>query len=324
MKAAMVERYGPPEVVKIRDVPRPEPRDNEVLIRVRATTVNSGDARLRALRVPPGLSLPVRLGMGITRPRQPILGFEMAGDIEAVGQAVTRFRPGDRVVGSAGFKLGCHAEYLCLPEDGALALIPEKLSHEEAVALPFGGVTSLVFFACGHLTRGETILINGAAGAVGTVAIQIARHLGAEVTAVASAANADLVRSLGAGRVIDYATTDFTVSGETWDVVMDNHGNAPYARAKRALKPGGRFLMVIPASLAALIQGKINKRIIDGEEGIGPKPFSAEIFQRLMQLADSGVLKPVIDSTYPFARIAEAHARVDTGHKRGSVVVTLD
>jgi NADPH:quinone reductase-like Zn-dependent oxidoreductase len=324
MKAAFIERYGPPEVVRIREVAKPEPKDGEVLVRVRATTVNSGDVRLRALRVPPGMDVMVRLAMGIFRPRQPVGGFEMAGAVEAVGKRVTRFKAGDRIVGSAGFKLGCHAEYVCIKEDGALAHIPGTLTDEQAVALPFGGITTLTFFACGHVTGGQSILINGAAGAVGTVAVQIARHLGLDVTAVCSAANADFVRGLGADRVIDYATTDFTATGERWDVIMDNHGNAPFARVKHALKPGGRFLMVIPANLGALIHGKLNKAIVDGEEGIGPKPFSPENFQRLMDLADAGVLKPVIDSTYPFARIADAHARVDTGHKRGSVVVTLE
>jgi len=323
MKAAVIERYGPPEVVRIVEIPKPVPADNEVLVRVRATTVNSGDARVRAMRVPRGVGLLARLQLGVSRPKQPVPGFEAAGTIEAVGKDVTRFKPGERVVASRGFGFGCHAEYITVAEDGALAAIPEGTSDAEAVALLFGGITSLVFFRLGDVKPGETVLINGASGAVGVLAVQIARHLGATVTGVCSAANAELVRSLGADRVIDYAKTDFATSGETWDVIMENVGNAPFSRVEGALKPGGRYLMVI-GDLFQMIGGMFNKRVIAPAGGSDEDAVNAENFAELMRLAAAGTIRPVIDSTYPFGEIVEAHRRVDTGHKAGSVVVLLD
>src|SRR5512132_2356834 len=265
MKAAVCERYGPPEVVQIREVPTPVPADGEVLVKAFATTVNSGDARVRALRVPRGLRLPMRLRLGLTKPKNSILGFEMAGQVEAVGKAVTRFQPGDRVVASRGFDFGCHAEHVTVAEQGAMARIPESLSYQDAVALCFGGTTSLHFFQLGKLAPGETVLINGASGAVGTMAVQLAKHLGTEVTAVCSGANADLVRGLGADHVIDYTTDDFTRNGQRYDVIMDNQGNAPYARVKGSLKPGGRFLMIV-GDLWQMLAASRQKAVISGSE----------------------------------------------------------
>lgn len=245
MKAAICERYGPPEVVRISDVPLPVPADGEVLVRAAASTVSSGDARMRALRVPRGLRTAMRLKLGVTKPKQPIFGFEVAGRVETVGKEVRRFQPGDRVVASRGFDFGCHAEHVTVAEDGAIALIPAQLTDEEAAALCFGGTTALNFFGLGKLASGETVLINGASGAVGVMAVQIAKDLGATVVAVCSGANAELVTGLGADRVIDYTKEDLTRAGQRYDVIMDNHGNAPYSRVKGLLKPGGRFLMVI-------------------------------------------------------------------------------
>jgi NADPH:quinone reductase-like Zn-dependent oxidoreductase len=317
MKAAVCERYGPPEVVQIKEVPTPAPADREVLVKAFATTVNSGDARLRALRVPRGMSLPVRLNVGVTKPRRPVFGFEVAGRVEAVGEAVTSFQPGDRVVASRGFDLGCHAELVTVDEQGAIAKIPEDLSYQDAVSLCFGGATALNFFQLGKLASGETVLINGASGAVGAMAVQLAKHTGAEVTAVCSAANADLVRGLGADHVIDYRAEDFTRNGRRYDVIMDNHGNAPYARVKGSLEPGGRFLMVI-GDLWQMLAATRQKAVVSGTPSI-----SADDYRTLMSLADRGELKPVIDSVLPFAQIVEAHRRVDSGHKVGSVVVTF-
>ena len=320
MKAAVCERYGPPEVVQIREVPTPVPADGEVLVKVFATTVNSGDTRVRALRVPRGMSLPVRLKLGFTKPKQSIFGFEMAGQVEAVGRAVTRFQPGDRVVASRGFDFGCHAEHVTVAEQGAIATIPENLSYQDAVALCFGGTTALNFFRLGKLAPGETVLINGASGAVGTMAVQLAKHLGAEVTAVCSGANGELVRRLGADHVIDYKTEDFTRNGQRYDVIMDNHGNAPYSRVKGSLRPGGRFLMIV-GDLWQMLAASRHKAVISGSEN--DSSISADSYQTLMSLAEQGVLKPVIDSVLPFEQIVEAHHRVDGGHKVGSVVLTL-
>ena len=320
MKAAVCERYGPPEVVQIREVPTPVPADGEVLVEAFATTVNSGDARVRALRVPRGLRLPMRLKLGATKPKQPIFGFEVAGRVEAVGEAVTRFQPGDRVVASRGFDFGCHAEYITVAEEGAIAKIPEDLSYEDAVAVCFGGATALNFFRVGNLAAGETVLINGASGAVGTMSVQIAKDIGAEVTAVCSGANADVVKGLGADHVVDYTTEDFTRNGQRYDVVMDNHGNAPYARIKGSLKPGGRFLMII-GDLWQMVAATWQKATISG--GDNKTAISADSYRDLMSLAERGALKPVIDSVLPFADIAEAHRRVDSDHKVGSVVLTF-
>jgi NADPH:quinone reductase-like Zn-dependent oxidoreductase len=318
MKAAVCERYGPPEVVQIREVPTPVPADDEVLVEVHAATVNSGDARLRALRVPRGLKLPVRLKMGLTKPKQPILGFEVAGDVEAVGSAVTGFQPGDRVVASRDFDLGCHAEHVAVAERGTIAKIPADLSYQDAVALCFGGSTALHFFDRGEVAAGEAVLINGASGAVGVMAVQLAKHRGAEVTAVCSGANAELVRGLGADHVVDYAAEDFTRNGQRYDVIMDNHGNAPYRRVKGSLKPGGRFLMVI-ANVGQMIAGSWQKATVGGTA-----KFSSENAQTLMALAESGAMKPVIGAVLPFSEIVEAHRLVDSGHKVGSLVLSFE
>lgn len=320
MKAAVCERYGPPEVVQIREVPKPEPADGEVLIRSAATTVNSGDARVRALRVPRGLKLPMRLKLGATKPKSPILGFEVAGEVEAVGSGVTRFQPGDRVVASHGFDFGCHAEYVAVAEDAAIAEIPEGIAYEDAVSLCFGGITALNFFRLGKLAKGETLLVNGASGAVGTMAVQIAKHVGAEVTAVCSGANGELVKSLGADHVVDYTAEDFTSNGQRYDVIMDNHGNAPYGRVKGSLEPGGRFLMVI-GGLGQMVAATWQKAVINASEN--DAAINADSYRTLMSLAESGDLKPVIDTVLPFDQIVDAHRRVDGGHKVGSVVLTF-
>ena len=293
------------------------PAAGEVLVKAFATTDNSGDARMRALRVPRRMSLPVRLKLGFTKPKQPVFGFEMAGQVEAVGPAVTGFQPGDRVVASRGFDFGCHAEYVTVTEQGAIGRIPEKLSYQDAVALCFGGATALNFLRLGKLASGETVLINGASGAVGTMAVQLAKHTGAEVTAVCSAANADLVRGLGADHVIDYRAEDFTRNGRRYDVIMDNHGNAPYARVTGSLEPGGRFLMVI-GDLWQMLAATRQRAVVGGTPST-----SADDYRTLMSLAERGELKPVIDSVLPFAQIVEAHRRVDSGHKVGSVVLTF-
>lgn len=317
MRAAVIERYGPPEVVRITDVPTPAPTDGEVVIRAFATTVNSGDARVRALRVPRGVGPLMRLRLGVTGPRQSIMGFETAGRVEAVQGAVTAFRPGDRVVASRGFRFGCHAECVTVAEDGVIARIPDTLDYTGAISLCFGGSTALQFFRLGRLAAGETVLVNGASGAVGTMAVQIAKHLGAEVTAVCSGRNAELVRGLGADHVIDYTAEDFARNGLRYDVIMDNHGNAPYSRVRDSLQPAGRLLMVI-GDLWQMVAATWQKRVIGGSPAV-----TADDYRTLMSLAEGGALAPVIDTVLPFDRIVDAHRRVDGGHKVGSVVLTF-
>jgi NADPH:quinone reductase-like Zn-dependent oxidoreductase len=320
MKAAVYEHYGPPEVVVIKDVPMPVVAEGDVLVRVMTTAVNIGDARLRALRVPRGLSIPTRLAMGILRPRNPVLGLEVAGIVEQVGAAVRSFKPADRVVASRGFKFGGHAEFMAVPETGSIAGIPAGVSDADAVALLFGGVTALIFFDKGKLQAGEHILVNGASGAVGVMAVQIAKQRGAEVTGVCSAANADLVRSLGADHVIDYAARDFTQDAARYDLIMDNVGNAPYARIRHLLKPGGRFLMVI-GDLPQMLAAARRKNVVSA--AVDDAAFSAPYYRRLMDMAAAGKLRPVIDRSFPLEEIVEAHRLVDTGHKKGSVVITV-
>ena len=318
MQAAVCERYGPPEVVRIREVPTPVPASGDVLIKAGAATVNSGDARVRAIRVPRGLGLAVRLRFGLTKPRQPVFGFDVAGQIEAVGAGVTRFRPGDRVVASRDLDLGCHAEYVTVAEHGAIASIPDALSDADAVALCFGGSTALHFFERGKLTAGEAVLINGASGAVGTMAVQLAKHRGAEVTAVCSGANVELVASLGADHVVDHSTEDFTRNWQRYDVIMDNHGNAAYSRVKGSLQPGGRVLMVYGETWP-MIASSWQKAVVGGTATI-----SADHLETLLALADRGAIRPVIDAVVAFAQIVDAHRRVDSGHKVGSVVLAFD
>ena len=320
MKAAVCERYGPPEVVIVKDVQMPEVGAGDVLIRVNTASVTIADARVRAMRVPRGLSIPSRLAMGILRPRHPIFGLEVAGVVERVGAAVKSFKPGDRVVASRAFKFGGHAEFTAVPETGAIAAIPPGVSDADAVSLLFGGVTTLTFFDRAKLQSGEHILINGASGAVGVIAVQIAKQRGAQVTGVCSAASAELVRSLGADHVIDYASRDFTRDPARYDIIMDNVGNAPYARVQHLLKPGGRFLMVIgdlPQMLAAVRRRDIVSSAQSNDA------FSARYYRMLMDMAAAGQIRAVIDRTFPLEKIVEAHRLVDTGHKRGGVVLAI-
>ena len=323
MKAFVYTKYGPPDVLHLKEVAKPTPKDNEVLIKTHATTVTSGDWRVRSLDVPVGFGLISRLFFGVSRPRQPILGTELAGKIESVGKDVSKFKVGDQVFAFSGAGMGCHAEYKCMPEDGAVVLKPANLTYEEAAAISFGGTTALDFFRRGKLQSGERVLINGASGGVGTAAVQLAKHFCADVTGVCSTANVELVRSLGATHVIDYTKEDFTQNGETYDVVVDTVGTAPFSRSKDSLKEGGRLLMVL-GGLPDMLQipwvlMTSSKRII-----AGPATGRAEDLRFLAELAQAGEFRPVIDRRYPFEQIAEAHRYVDTGRKKGNVVITLE
>ncbi len=322
MKAVVYTQYGAPDVLQIIEVAKPIPKDREVLIKIHATTVTSGDWRVRSLSVPVGFGLMSRLVFGISKPRQPILGTELAGEVESIGKDVSKFKVGDRVFAFSGLGMGCHAEYKCLPEDGMVVLKPDNLSYAEAAALCFGGTTALDFFRRGNLQSGEKVLINGASGCVGTAMVQLAKHFGADVTGVCSGANLELVKSLGADRAIDYTTADFTANGQTYDIIADPVGTAPFSRVKNSLRSGGRLLQILaglPDVLSApLISMTGSKKVI-----AGPAAERVEDVRLLAKLAESGAFKPFIDRSYPFDRIAEAHSYVDTGHKKGNVVVTL-
>jgi NADPH:quinone reductase-like Zn-dependent oxidoreductase len=322
MRAIVYEKYGPPEVLQLKEVEKPTPKDNEVLIKTYAVTVTSGDWRVRSLNVPTGFGLIIRLVFGVFKPKQPILGSELAGVIESIGKDVNKFQVGDQVFAFSDAAMGCYAEYKCMPEDGAIAFKPANLSYEEAAALSFGGTTALDFLRRGKLQSGERILVNGASGGVGTAAVQLARHFGAEVTGVCSTANIELVKSLGASHVIDYTQEDFTQNGETYDVIIDTTGTAPFSRSQVSLKEEGRLLMVLaglPDMLKILwVLMTSSKKVI-----AGPVATGAEDLRFLAELAAAGEFKPVIDRRYPFEQMVEAHRYVDTGRKKGNVIVTL-
>lgn len=305
MKAMVYENYGAPEVLHLKEVAKPTPKKNEVLVKVYATTVTIGDTIMRSfnLPVPRWQQIFARLYLGIWRPKRKILGMELAGEVVAIGQNVTRFKVGDAIFAST-FKVnfGGYAEYKCLPENGTLALKPANLTYEEAAAVPGAGMTALHCLKKASIQRGQKVLIYGASGAVGTNAVQIAKHFGAEVTGVCSTRNLDLVRSIGADHVIDYTHDDFTQSNQRYDVIFDAVGKLNPVNGKNALKQGGVYLNVHKAS--------------DGGEKL-------EHLLLLKELIEAGELKPVIDRCYPFEQIAEAHRYVDTGRKKGNVAITI-
>ncbi len=323
MKAAVYEKYGAPDVVEIREVKKPIIKDNEVLIKIRATTVSSGDWRIRSLDMPYGFGIMGRLFFGIFSPRQPILGTELAGEIEAVGKDVRKFKIGDAVFAFPGGGFGCHAEYRAMPESGNMALKPANLSYEEAAALSFGGSTALDFLKTkGNIQRGEKVLIIGASGTVGSAAVQLSKHFGAEVTGVCGTANLALVRSIGADKVIDYTKEDFTKNGETYDIILAAAATASFLRCKGSLRENGRLLMVL-AGLPEMAQ--IPWAALTSSKKVFGGPAAERVQDLLIvkELAETGAFKPVIDRRYPLERIVEAHAYVDTGHKKGSVVITV-
>ena len=306
MKAIVYTQYGPPEVLRMQEVEKPVPRDREVLVKVHATTVTIGDTIMRDLDMPlHGMKrLLARIYLGYNKPKRPVLGMELAGDVESVGRKVTRFKPGDPVFASTfSVDFGGYAEYKCLPENGMLALKPANLTYEEAAAIPGAGETAWLCLKKGKIQRGQTVLIYGASGAVGTYAVQLAsRHFGADVTGVCSGTNLELVKSLGASRVIDYTREDFTRSGAIYDVIFDAVGKLLPAQGKKALKPTGIYINVLTDSVWG---DKIENLLL------------------LKELIEAGKLKPAIDRVYPLEQIVEAHRYVEQGHKKGNVVITV-
>lgn len=307
MKAVVYTRYGPPEVLRLADVPKPAPRDREVLVRVHATTVTIGDTIMRSLNMPAvsgWQKLLARLFLGIRKPKRPILGMELAGEVESVGKKVTRFKPSDMVFAStSAVNFGGYAEYKCVPESGVIAIKPANLTYEEAAAVPGAGQTAWRCLQKGSIQPGQKILIYGASGAVGSYAVQLAsRHFGADVTGVCSGANLELVKSLGAATVMDYTRQDFTQNSATYNVVFDAVGKLLPAQGKKALKSGGVYLNVL----------------IDS--GRGEK---LEHLLALNELIEAGKVRPAIDRVYPLEQIVEAHRYVEQGHKKGNVVITV-
>lgn len=322
MKAFVCRGYGGPGVIDLSDLPMPVPRAGEVLVRIHATTVTAGDWRVRTLCMPAGFGPVARLAIGIRRPRQPVLGTELAGTIEAVGAGVTRFRMGDAVFAFPGGKMGCHAQYRALPADGPIAGKPENLSFEEAASLSFGASTALDYLRRAALRAGERMLVIGASGSVGSALVQLGMHRGAEVTAVTSTGNVPLVASLGASTVIDYTREDVGARGGGYDVIADTVGAVPCTRYRHLLARDGRLLAIaggVPDLLACVWLPLVGRQRMIA----GPSEERPAYIREIADLAAAGTLRPVIDRCFDFAAMAEAHAYVETRRKRGSVVVRV-
>lgn len=321
MRAAVAHRFGGPEVVGIHEVRKPVPKADELLVRVHASTVSVADHRTRSRDLPDGMWFYIPLALGVFRPRKKILGMDIAGVVEGVGDEVEGFAPGDEVVAMLGSDFGGHAEYACVSTANAIARKPADLTWEESVALVFGGHTALSYLNRARIVPGSEVLVNGASGAVGTAAVQLAKHRGARVTAVTSAPNAELVTSLGADRVIDYRTEDFASDGATYDVIVECVGNAPFDRVALSLKPGGALLLVI-TGLRGMLRASRDSRSGKLVTWRGAS-VSHEDLAGLMRLAETGDFRPVIDRTYDLADVVDAHRYVDTGRKRGNVVLRI-
>ncbi|HEY5158904.1 MAG TPA: NAD(P)-dependent alcohol dehydrogenase [Anaerolineales bacterium] len=317
MKAIVYTKFGPPDVLQLQEVEKPTPKDNEVLVKIYATTVVKEDPDWRASR---GFN-------GFLKPRHPILGQELAGEIESIGKDVTRFKPGDQVFGFDMF--GAYAEFKCMPENGALAIKPVNLSYEEAASVPNGALTALPFLRDkGKIQSGQTVLIYGASGSVGAAAVQLAKYYGAEVTGVCSTANLEWVKSLGADQVIDYSKEDFTENGKTYDIIFDTVGKRSFSECKGSLTDEGIYLVTVPTPvmmLQALWTAKSHgKKVKFAAAGLRPAREKIKDLVFLTKLIEAGRIKPVIDRRYPLEQMAEAHRYVEQGHKKGNVVITVD
>jgi 2-desacetyl-2-hydroxyethyl bacteriochlorophyllide A dehydrogenase len=318
MKAIVSTGYGSPDVLQLQEVAKPTPKEDQILVKIHSSSVTSGDARIR--RADPYF---IRFIFGFKRPRKSILGVVIAGEVASIGSNVSKFKVGDLVFGTTGMSFGAHAEYQCISEDGTLALIPEKITYNEAASIPFGATAALHFLRKGNVQAGQKILIYGASGALGTMAIQLAKELGAEVTAVCSAKNGKMVKALGADNVIDYKSEDFTENGVKYDVIFDTVGKSSFSSSLKSLTKSGTMLLA-SASMGQMLKGAFismfgSKKVISGVI-----KETAEDMQFFKKLIEADKLKAVIDKVYSLEEIKEAHAHVDAGHKKGNVVLTLE
>lgn len=330
MKAIVYTEYGPPDVLQLKEVERPAPKDDEVLIRVHATPVSFREIKARNFTLSARefwLPLPLyplaRIGFGYSKPKKQILGSELSGEIESVGGDVTRFKKGDQVFGFVGDSFGANAEYLCMPQDGVLAIKPANMSYEQAAAVPFNAVTALVFVRDkGKIQSGEKVLINGASGGIGQFAVQLAKYYEAEVTGVCSTGKTAFVKSLGADYVIDYTREDFTKNGETYDLIFDTARVTSYSKCRSSLKPNGRYLLAVFGMREV---GQMLWTSMTGSRKVicAMAPTRREDLDFLTELIEAGKLEAVIDRTYPLEQIVEAHRYVEAGRKKGNVIITV-
>ncbi len=324
MKAIVWTKYGSPDVLQLKEVDKPTPKDNEVLIRIYATTVSAGDCELRRFQLPLLFWLPVRIIMGIRKPKKGrILGQELSGEIESVGKAVTQFKVGDQVVAPTTMKFGGYAEYICLQSTHVMTTKPVNMSFEEAATIPTGGLNALYFLRKGNIQSGQKVLIYGAAGSIGTYAVQIAKYFGAEVTGVDSTGKLDMLRAIGANHVIDYTREDFTKNGKTYDVIIDIVGKSSFSRSVKSLKQYGAYILGNP-SLSSMIRGSwismtTGKSVINALAS-----YKTEDLIYLKELIDARRIKSVIDKRYPLEQIPDAHRYVEKGYKMGNVVITIE
>mgnify|MGYP005993329889 CR=1 FL=1 len=323
MKAIVYSRYGPPDVLGVKQVKKPIPKDNEILVKVKATTVTVADIRSRSFTVPPALWLPARITLGLRQPKKEILGMELAGVVELIGKNVKKFKKGDQVFAATLTDFGAYAEYKCLEEDGPVAIKPSNISFGEAAAIPIGARTALYFLRKAGVTRGQKVLVYGASGSVGSYAVQIAKYLGANVTGVCSTSNLELVKSLGADKVIDYTAEDFANIGETYDVIFEAVNKSSFSVCIKLLKKNGTYINVTdPLPNAQMLWTKMttNKKLLLSRNS----PESSEALNFLKQLVEMGKLKVLVDRVYSFNEIVEAHRYVEKGHKKGNVVINVE
>jgi len=328
MKAIVWTNYGSPNVLQLKEVEKPTPKDNEVRIKIHAATVTAGDCEMRSLKFPLWLRLPIQIYAGLSKPtRINIIGQELAGEVDAVGKDVRNFKVGDPVFGTTGFSKGTYAEYVCLPDepgemDGVLAIKPANMRFDEAAAVPTGGLEALHFLRKGNIQPGYKVLINGAGGSIGTYGVQLAKHFGAEVTAVDSTTKLEMLHSIGADHTIDYTQADFTKNGQTYDLIFDVVGKSPYSRSIKSLKQNGVYLIANP-QLSKMVRGKWTSTSSSKKVVLETTVQKIEDLIFLRELIEAGKIKTVIDRHYPLEQTADAHRYVETGQKKGNVIITI-
>ncbi|MFI8709073.1 NAD(P)-dependent alcohol dehydrogenase [Bacillus sp. NPDC077411] len=323
MKAIVYTKYGPPDVLQLKEIEKPAPRGNEILVKIKTTTVTAGDIRSRSFTVPLSVWLPARITLGIRQPKKSILGMELAGEVESVGKDVKRFKEGDQIFAATQASFGSYAEYICLPEDGPVSIKPSNITYEEAAAIPIGARTALFHLRKANIQSGQKVLVYGASGSVGTYAVQISKYFGAKVTGVCSSTNLELVKSLGADKVIDYTAKDFSRTDETYDIIFEAVNKSSFSDCNKLLKKDGTYINVVePLPSVRMLWTKLtsSKKLILSQNS----PETSEALNFLKELVETGKIKAVIDRYYAFEEIVEAHKYVEKGHKKGNVVINVE